>query len=374
MSQYWSCFIDESGDLDDRDDVVLLAGVLLPTRDDPFLMARLREAMRRDAPLVPWPFHRWIATKPSIYPFWREQRPEEELEASVDDACRRAFAAWEKRRPELLRKVRKVCHRGEEPKYTQMRSLRRALKKEDYAAFDQLRRYSERICTVIARRPAKLVEAKGCDRPVGLLFMAGEGGGADDNGEERYFQLLALLLERVRDVLMLNAGEQVVTVEAASRYVPHPSLPSKPGRPAKLTRGHLAEACKRVQLEPEGDEFAPRIRLTAGSVSDYGDDVSPGLVVADGAANFLRRKLLRTPRLRDLHSAVQGYFRLPLCGDEPALSYAAATNAPANAVELARRQQFDEARQTLEKLERQWPKEQAVQWVQFFDVNGEERT
>lgn len=374
MSQYWRCFIDESGDLDDRDDVVLLAAVLFPTRDDPFLIARLRQAMREKAPLVPWPFHRWVATKPSIYPFWREQRPDVELEASVDDACRRAFEAWEKRRPELLETVREVCGSGDEPEYKQLRSLRRALKKEDYAAFDALRRYSEKTCTAIARRPAELVEAKSSGRSRGLLFMAGEGPGADVDDEGRYFALLTLLLERVRDVLKLNAGEQVVTVDAASRYVPHPSLPAKTRRPTKLTHGHLAEACARVQPEPEDDQMAPRIRLTADSVSDYGDDVAPGLVVADGAANFLRRRLLRNPCLSPLQRAAEDYFRLSLHRAEPSVSHVAATKTPAEAVDLARQSQFDDARQRLEKLERRWPKEQAVQWVQFFEANGEERS
>ena len=376
VSQYWNCFVDESGDLDAGDDEVLLAGVLLPARDDPFLSARLREAIRQVAPLVPWPFHRWLATKPCIYPLWREQRPRVELDAAVDDACRRALIVWEKHRSELLGELRQLCRVGEEPEPGQLRTLRRVLKKADRQGFERLLQYSQNTCQAVARRPAELVEAKWPDRRSGLVFMVGEesaGANADDD-EGRYFGLLVRLLQRVRDVLELQDGEQVVSVEAASRYATHPELPDADSRPTKLARNHLAEACSRVQSDPEGDELAPRVRLTAKSVSHYDDAVPAGLVVADNVANFLRRRLLRKPRLGPLQKSASSYFQLPISDEERCVSFVAATGTPAEAIDLSRMHQFDDARRQLERLPQRWPKEQAVQWIQFFESDGEEST
>ena len=372
VSQYWTCFIDESGDLDKRDHVVL-AGVLLPARDDHFLMPRLREVIKQEAPLVPWPFHRWIATKPSIYPLWYEQRREVELKPAVEDACRRALAVWEKERPELLRALRDRCNRREEPSPGQLGSLRKALKKADYAAFDELLRYSEKVCLRVAQEPSKLVGSTGVDRAGGLVMMVGQGPDEVDAGQKHYFELLVLLLERLRDILSLRDGEQSVTVDVASRYARHPDLPEKGGgrRPLKLTRNHVEKACERVVEEPKGDQLMPRIRVTTGSVSDYDKKVAPGVVIADGVANYLRRLLFRKPRLDDLHRRVQGYFGLPIRTDMPALSHVAATNAPARAVGFARRRKFDDAQRELEQLPWRWPREQAEQWVQFFEANGE---
>lgn len=375
VSQYWSCFVDESGNLSDDDDEVLLAALLAPVRKDPFFDARLRAAIRKKAPLVPWPFHRWLASKPCIYPLWRERRPGVELAGSVDDACERAIAVWERRQPDLLERLRDVCADGDEPDYNDIRRLRKALKLEDYPAYDRLRRYSEQVCVDVARQPAQLLKAGGAAPRSGLAFIAGEdlSDTAGDDSWGRYFELLVRLLERVRDVLVLRDGEQVVNLEVARRYASHPSL-SDEGRPTKLTRNHLAEACSHVQPDPEEGQLAPRVRLAADTVSHYDDEVAAGIVVADGIANFMRRQLLRRPRLNQLRRATSGCFELELHRDEPRLSHVAATGDPADAIELSRAGQFDEACHRLESLPQKWPKEQATQWVQFFESNGEDQS
>lgn len=376
VSQYWKCFIDESGDLDGGGDMVVLAGYLMPERDDPSMLPRLKKMIRHQAPLVPWPFHRWIATKPAMYPIWREARSDVQLAPKLDAACQQAIEVWEERSAERLKEARRNRDQGDEPGPTLLKSLKRTLKKADYGAFYVLQQHSERICRRISQLPSVISGERRGGESQGLVFMVAHDGRKEKDRKEPYYALLTRLLERLRDVLALMEGEQVVTVEAAGRYAAHPDLPERGrwGRRIPLSREHLVKSCREVTGEPKGERLAPRIRLSAEGVSAYDEEVSAGLVMADGLANSLRRKLFRRPHLADLHRHVQKEFQLPVATGTASLSHLAAMGRPSRALELARAGSFEEAHEELEPMDKRWPREQAEQWLQFFQSDGERQS
>ena len=380
----WDLYIDESGKFNDSSDTAIIGAVASCGSDDPVVLARFRETVRRSAPLVPWPFHRWLATKAVMYPLWRQQRPEVDVGDTLEEACRGALAIWEEKCPRTLSNVRDCIDDGDEPSSEDLDKLKTRLKVEANSTWEILEARSQRVCATLGEcfRSVASVDGgtEGCESSV-VSFLVGESttGDAEEGEGDRYLNMLTGLLERVGDVFSRLDGQQVITIHPATRWVRHPRIPGR----HDLSRAHIKDACERIEhnFEGESESGRRRIRFSIGKIWRYDDKVAPGIVMADSVANYLFREVnhLAEPtssgdygdddELSGLHQCVSDYFGFPMKSGDPKLSHASATGRARAIVNGGRHGSCTTT--CAEYDETGWAIQQANQWCDYFHNQGE---
>jgi hypothetical protein len=310
----WQLFIDESGDFDDPDDVVCVAGLFvpLPADDDlePYLRTRLDEAF----PLTTYPQHAAELDVPISRALLALRSPRLEGEpAAVADVRARIAPAigallgaddpevlttvgahrvgvplthdrvrwldiWLRgAAPEAHRELRAVCDEQEE--------ALRAHVLGDLA--DLVRRYTTEVLPPSDGNPLPA-------RPVALVAAEASPEGAGPPAA-RYLALFELLLERVYAHLREPGGARHhVLVRTSARDL----------RFGDATNDHRLDApdVVRASRRAAGFPFLPaehlpdrRVWLSALATESFGPAMHPGLVLADYVANRARRALKSTP-------------------------------------------------------------------------------
>ncbi len=375
----WKLYVDESGNFDDSSKYVHVGAVAVPIDDASFIEVRFREALKRKAPLVPWPFHRWLATKAVMYPLWWEQRESVDVEEDFEKIAKQALSIWSEKCADILRDVQVRIASDKEPHSSQLKNLKETLKSWDYTAFEKLRDRSRIVCASISsifQQTVLQAESEKDRRTDCVVFLAGEstkGDAVDDGAGDRYFATLVCTLERVADVFRRFPGEHVVTVHLASRNVTGPSLPVK----MEMKLHHIKQACSRAVKTVFEKYKRPSVRFSTGRVWHYNIEVAPGIVMADSVSNYLWRETLRhcrdstTCTLEELHGLAAEYFRFPLVSGQPQLSHASATGEARAAINEVRSGIADQTgRLVPEKHDLRWTATQANQWIDYFEFGG----
>lgn len=377
---HWHLYVDESGNFINEKELVVVGAVAVSFAD-PFLNARLREALKRVAPLVPWPFHRWLATKPSIYALWRLGAPEVEMPVSFDAACERAVAIWKQDCLDALNKTQQKMKEGSEPESRQLTALRNTLKRCDPSTYEHLAAHADYVCGRIGPLFREVIEeggeAKG-ERAEILSFLVGEsdiGDAVKDGKGDRYFNMFVCLLERVLDALQARGGEHVVHVHVAERDCAHPLLK---GVRTKFQRAHFELAFKMVMPSASIGNTFSAVRFSVGGAYSYNENTPQGIVVADSISNYLfghahdlaDREFVEP--LNYLHNGVRDYFGFLMTIKDGELSLASATGKARRLVDSAR--QFGDGKRVAHdyclcesSVENVWTATQAKQWARFFE-------
>ena len=371
----WNLYVDESGNFDSPKRQVVIGAVARCVGSDQFLKVRFRRALREKDPLVPWPFHRWLATKAVMYPLWREQRPDAEIDDEVHKACADAVSVWKRRCPRTLQQVQEKLEGNGEPVPSQLEKLKKQLRIENNSIWKFFKARSRKVCAFLGElyRTTLGESVRSADDGSRLVsFLVGESEVADaieDGQGDRYFNMLVCLIERVGDTLEHLGGEHVATIHPATRWVKHPVLPDQ----TTLSRAHVREAC---QYASHGvDARGARVRFNVGKVWDYDEEVAPGVVVADSIANYffgIVVDLDRTSRdgeLDHIHESVDDYFGFSIKSGEPKLSHVSATGRVRETVTRARVESGTLVR--CDDAQCGWAAEQANQWCEYFQAKGE---
>lgn len=377
----WRLFVDESGSFEPDSSAAFLAALAFQVSADPLGLARLREILRKQVPLVPWPLHRWLLDKPAIYPFWSTLAPELKLPTDTQASLKAALELWEIYDPALSARISSNLKTGQEPSPRELQILSRTLREYKPQVLAQLKALATRNVEAVTNIFSTLFnDASRSGHAFG--FFAAEADPKDaiiDESGERYFNLLVNLLSRVHEVFARLDGEHLIEINLERRDAKHPDLPETKTptdhHKTPLTRAHISRASNEVYAQLPSRAGHLRVRFSVGGVWASDDDTHPGLVVADSLANIFYRRATRFEReisrrlgseLAHLHARIHQYTGLlAALNATPELSHFSATGRAADAVSDARAGAQPTPFQPTE-LSRRWAAEQANQWIDFY--------
>src|SRR5688500_7751926 len=93
MTTRWAFFVDESGNFEDPGDTVAVSGLLLHDRAS-LQPHTLKAALRRAAPLLPWPPHAWLLDQPAFIAVAIREAGKR-VPISGDSLMNAALGAWQ---------------------------------------------------------------------------------------------------------------------------------------------------------------------------------------------------------------------------------------------------------------------------------------
>ena len=272
MTQTWNLYLDESGPLHDPNQVVVLAGALLPAASSPSKRRRerplapheqLQVNLRAAAPSMPWPLRAHLLHVDPLW-LWCEER-------DLPPAPRQALAALRQRDPALDDALRRALDAGQEPSPADLVRLRRLGRQTPWAQV---------VSDYAGRRRAQLRAAS--HGQGGHVILASEWPlpqAATARGRDA--QLMLALLERLQDGLERLPGDHLVHVYAAWRHV----------EDDVFDRASLAQLIQRIEAPR-----SPRVRWSVMPVHHLAQDQGPtGLLLADHVAHQARRLLRLRP-------------------------------------------------------------------------------
>lgn len=286
----WTLYVDESGKFDNAGEHILLTGVAIPS-DDPFLNARLKGEIEAAEPLIPWPPHAWLVTKPTMYAVWREVRPKVEVRPGLDGPARELIRSHAETgtAATLFEAMCKAVSEGREPEFRDVMRFDSRLRKASRAAgdglYDALSDYRDKAVARLRNVLRRQESAGVSSRAMGFVVSETQIGDAvkdDEDAEEgdRYLKALVALLERVRDVLGRGGAEHCVNLVFDRRKVDGAVLPGK----RELDRAHIEWAADRANRVADESQLR-QVRFQIDGVERYDQTVSAGLVLADLASN-----------------------------------------------------------------------------------------
>jgi hypothetical protein len=310
----WQLYIDESGDFDDPDDVVCVAGLFVPLPADDDLELYLRTRLAEAFPLTRYPQHAAeldIPVSRALFALREPPTPAEPegvaavrarvapaLDALVgadDPEVLALVAGWrvgarvplERVRwldlwlrgaaPDAHRELRAVCEHQEEALRTHVLG--------DLA--DLIRRYTTEVLPPTSGNPLPA-------RPVALVAAESSHDGPQTPAA-RYLALVELLLERVYAHLREpRDARHHILVRTCAREL----------RFGDTTVDHRLDAADVVRASRRAAGFPflpaehlpdPRVWVSALSTEAFDPAAHPGLVLADYVANRARRALKSSP-------------------------------------------------------------------------------
>jgi hypothetical protein len=363
--EHWSLFVDESGDFDDPEDDVVVAGLLLSEERHPRLARRLRRALDEAVPEVPWPIHARLTRQPVMFALWPYRRAAEDLEA-VHPLVAAAIAAGRAEAGEALERALEALRQERAPAHEDLLALDRALARRAPAAHGYLLRRASATRAALARVAAWLApEETSALAPAALFFPAGETIRGDaiprDASGDRYLTVLEALFQRVADALLALGGSHQVNVCPLSRRV---SIRDVPGarRDPFLRPEHIAGAMARV-TSPErrlarGEAW---VRLNPGPVPHFDESVHPALVIADFLSNLAYGMIPRHWPLARLLERLRDRVLLPV-ETRPGLPNPAASGRARALLDSVRGGRGEDPGSLDEPGVRPWAREQALLW------------
>ncbi len=293
----WSLFVDESGDFD-RDlglgrEQRIVVGVLAQAEAVRGLEAGLRDALRASAPWIPWPPHATLLRRPVCHALWvgpwlgtASKRGRQRADAAIRarDVLERVAALETRALTAALQARPKADH-------ARLRRLEDALERADPSLWREVCTLAEDVRDRITQAFLRLSRppAEGA-LPRCVLLAAGEAARGEEPASRlsgRYLPLLELLLERVADALTalgLRTGDHEHRVEAhlLGRDVEDDAHEER----LPLDRGHVDQVFDATTGGgPVRRAAGVAVELALGGVHAFDAQASPGLVLADFAAN-----------------------------------------------------------------------------------------
>ncbi len=202
----WLLYVDETGDLSNRDARVAVGGVLAL---ESHIMAAetMRAWLQEVAPLAPWPLHAAHLNEPLSYLLWYDMRRRDGA-VTYDATLDRILAELDATAGNSLVANRARLASGARPRVKELRSMRRLL---SYSNQAMLMAYVRRTRVALTLAIESLAAHAGPGPGALTLVAAGEAapGCIGDPGlspearrGERYLTLLPALLRRTAEVVM----------------------------------------------------------------------------------------------------------------------------------------------------------------------------
>jgi hypothetical protein len=355
----WSLFVDESGRFEDIEDDVSIAGVLirdgLPGGRAQEIRASLEQACR---PMrVPWPLHATYVNLPAYFAAVLANDGRSQPDSVVD----RALSVFRARLPDTVETVLKALAAGAPPNHDQLRELDNALRIGDPVAYALLDLRVQKVWAAIGRVLAALAAVDG---PAGLLVVAASETLAGDGDEgqrgkfedSRYIGLLRCLTERTARLLERLEGEHRLEVWPLTRHLEYPDL----GALGPLRASDVSQAFVSWCTSTN------RVKVLAGVPMSFDRYVHGAAVIADFAANYVRRVAKqRAAPLSTVESWVEGRLGVRPRSGTPERSHFAATGlARAWVCWGVRRETIvPTSPLTWTPDRRRWAIDQAVEWL-----------
>lgn len=307
-TETWQLFIDESGNFDDPDDRVVVAGWLLCSNDGPELVGFLRDMLDRAFPLVPYPPHanrlRCVATRVAGMLMLMSKGVDVSGRRGVD-VVRRGVAALEALDDDAAREVLDEARAGRSPSW-------RALRNASHALWHANRSVAQRLGE-LHWHDMEVLRATLGSAPEGASrgLLAVEGGEAGP-GEDRYLVLLETLIERALMLLREVTVRRRVWAQVLGRSL---DVVAGVTRREHLRRRHVDQAIERAQrfshlATPPGG--VPVVQVIATAPLGFDERTHPGTVIADILSNAGRYQLGHCSSLERLEEAMLRHVGVPL--------------------------------------------------------------
>jgi hypothetical protein len=327
----WQLFVDESGDFGKNDDIVCVAGFLLPAAAD-MGAGNLRHALAQLAPAMPWPPHTAHLSKPSM---WL-------LSAHVEAECRgvapesdvvAATAMLKGAHPVATAEAIRRLRRGKRPAIDLLRALDQHLRSADRVLFQRwVNRGRTALTAMRVVTAATVAFARGIvGAPLPALVAAGEAAiqGEGDRHDlqrtsRRYLGLLDALLSHLRSVVGGNGDRHVVHIHVLERDIyDEQRRASMPLRP------------QNVRDLPAVADVSDSVTLIVDATPAYDYSTHPALVLADFVAFSTRRVLHPAATLQQVEERLRRETRLPVRSGMPSRSHLSARQPETGLIQIA---------------------------------------
>jgi hypothetical protein len=363
VTNRWSFFVDESGDFDDPDDVVVVTGVLMHQRASlqPHV---LKAALRRALPVMPWPPHAWLLNQPAFTAVAIREIAKTGVAPAnaVVSAGMDAWRAMKRSDAEAAQALVQAFRIGvPDGARAEIKSLSTALRNADPLAFDILRHYGAEVRALLARLLTEMAHQERVAEdtmPVWLVLSSETkpGDAVSPTGDaDRFLALLRVVLERLVSLLRYRAGNHEVVIWVSRRNVV-----SQHGATERLSVPHLERVLRSIQGSYSS------VRLFAGGVGRSTDERGAGYVIADFAANASRVAVAHRGRaLEAVHTILRERFGTVQITTREVYSHCAASGDAAALIERAQSESVEWPERELPPIypRARWACEQAWMWI-----------
>ena len=310
MAIKWNLYIDESGKFEDPDDVVTVAGLLIKEGVDSFSQERVRRALERAFPRVPWPVHGWVLRKVCMQAVWAYSAYKHK--AQMPSSCE-----WDViqllENDERFQNACNCVRKAKDPKYDDLTYLDALIRKRDSVLwsclFNAMIHQQEAIWRVL--QSCSKISLPGSV----FLVVASETiqGDSASSLRDRYLELLACLFHRTADLLLVCSGENQVWLHPLTRKIFDPRLNCFYHlNPNQINNAAVRATSPERSVKREGGE----VRLIPSRPADWTNRVSSMHVLADHLAGTARYFCSRNMNLQKLTSRLHKRTGLAtsLCG------------------------------------------------------------
>jgi hypothetical protein len=291
----WVLFLDESGQFERVTEPVCIAGLLLQEQRWS-AMKPLRREIARANPLVPYPPHATDLNLAATHlALWQLATLGAQQGHPFARQFRSAAGALRSLAAPPVRRFHQGVARGRLPRWDDLASVNMLLQRGHARCFAELGAVVDWSDEAYVSVIHNLRETYGDERC--FVVAAADHGAFDESdspAEDRYLELLVVLLERVFALLRTRPpARHFVAVVPAVRDVMGVA-----GVPAPLSQADV-ERCiaraTRFPLDPPSDGPDEYVRMNAEIPQEYDERVAPGIVLADLVANRLNRLAAARP-------------------------------------------------------------------------------
>lgn len=366
----WVLWVDESGDFDDDTQYGAVAGVLVRAGVSGFARVRLKRALRKARPELPWPIHRTRVNHAVMHGMWALAQAKR-AKTAVPQKVAEVMAAVERRAPGAFERVMDGLRRAHESEFEDVRALDRALRALPPPQQRVLKSLQQQARDGIvggveaAMQVGEAVPGQAAADSVWLV-AAGEADNGDARHvgelEDRYLHLLGCVAGRAAALLLARGGQHRLDVRVAGRRV----WDRDRGRVTRL-KPMLVERALTWGLGDSGrvchGADGSRVSASCGSVQPIDNSAPAPLVLADWCVNaFAWSSKGRVP-LAVVSGALAGSVGLPTSRE--GLPTLAATGEPWRVLQAAREAGPECAGDAASagRRGRPWAWEQADAWV-----------
>ena len=297
-TDHWQVFIDETGDFAARERDRAIVGLVVRTGAAPGASPSLRAAVASAAGGVPYPHHASEHAQPAgrLLAMLRPEATSLLVEGSRLSRLRSDGELALERCPlAAASRLMKAVRSSRRSSWDDRRAFDRWLRDNERGLWEALNEAARQDRSGLSNLLARLGEEQSV-----FLVAAVAGPGSDSGGEDgdAYLELLPALFERLGALLWKRVGKDLrqVWITLAQRHTSDSST-RRGRRPLILGEVHRAISAG-IGHPPmrQSGVGGRRFRMTVAGLEAYDPDVSPGVVLADFAANRMRQALRSSAR------------------------------------------------------------------------------
>lgn len=341
----WYLFVDESGNFDDPSAPVWVAGVLVRTSNLAKLQGGLRRALEQVIAPFAWPLHARDLYSVALCAHWSEFQGHR---GALGAACERVMAMLDAWRADEVAATRARLASRRAPSFASVKQMDRWLPEHN----PDVRFVKEHLAEISDRVPQAIAHMARTTQSEVLGFVVGEdfAGQSHYPDRDRYGVLLAGLLERVSDTLVVRAEAHApVAMYLGNRRV----FDSRLGLAANMSRPLVSQWVK--GLDPPGERVA---KFSVAEIVTNNDRAPALFCVADFLANRSRRVGRPRKNLASVEARLSGLTGLVMRTGAGAPHLGACVDSS----EHLREARDGRPRRSLAGSAT-WAREQATQWV-----------